>query len=86
MGWPIISALLPCRYQEELARNNALDFDDLLSLSVALLREVPEVLRKYRNRYRYCAVLRDMGRGSLAGRRDGGDGSQDRCSSCVLMN
>ena len=36
-------------YEESLTRNNALDFDDLLMKSVQLLREFPEVKKKYQD-------------------------------------
>lgn len=45
------------RYQALLQDNNALDFDDLLFDVVRLFREDPDVLQKYRRRYR--AVLVD---------------------------
>ncbi len=43
-------------YEEILTRNNALDFDDLLMKSVQLLREFPEVKKKYQDRYQYIMV------------------------------
>ena len=43
-------------YQEECRRNNALDFDDLLLLTVQLFDEYPEVLSYYQNRFRYVLV------------------------------
>ncbi len=43
-------------YEEILTRNNALDFDDLLMKSVQLLREFPEVRKKYQERYQYIMV------------------------------
>ena len=43
-------------YEESLTRNNALDFDDLLMKSVQLLREFPEVKKKYQDRYQYIMV------------------------------
>ncbi len=44
------------RYQQLLAQNNAADFDDLLVLAVRLLRENPDVLARYQNRYAYLHV------------------------------
>ena len=44
------------RYQEMLRDNNALDFDDLLVEPVRLFRSAPEVLEKYRQRFRYILV------------------------------
>lgn len=43
-------------YQRELARQNALDFDDLLLVTVRLLRACPEVLARYQGRFRYLLV------------------------------
>lgn len=44
------------RYQEILIANNAMDFDDLLMITVELLDNVPEVLQKYQERYQYILV------------------------------
>jgi DNA helicase-2/ATP-dependent DNA helicase PcrA len=44
------------RYQTLLHDNNALDFDDLLFEVVRLFREHPDVLAKYRRRYRSVLV------------------------------
>jgi DNA helicase-2/ATP-dependent DNA helicase PcrA len=43
-------------YQERLKRCNAADFGDLLLLTVRLFEEHPEVLEKYRERYRWILV------------------------------
>ncbi len=43
-------------YQDKLFRLNALDFDDLLMLTVRLFRENPAVLRHYQQRFRYILV------------------------------
>lgn len=43
-------------YQKRLKRSNAVDFDDLIALTVQLLRENPDVLEHYRNRWRYLMV------------------------------
>ncbi|EEG76375.1 DNA helicase PcrA, partial [Dethiobacter alkaliphilus] len=43
-------------YQERLRLNNALDFDDMLLLVVKLLREHPEVLKAYQEKFRYILV------------------------------
>jgi DNA helicase II / ATP-dependent DNA helicase PcrA len=44
------------RYQRELKRLNAVDFDDLLLLAVRLLREHEDVRAKWAERYRYLMV------------------------------
>jgi len=43
-------------YQERLKQSNALDFDDLLLLTVELFEKYPEVLKKYQERFRYIMV------------------------------
>ena len=43
-------------YQERLQQNNALDFDDLIMLTVQLFRENPDVLARYQERFRYILV------------------------------
>lgn len=43
-------------YQERLKQSNALDFDDLLVLTVDVFEKYPEVLRKYQERFRYIMV------------------------------
>ena len=50
------SARVYHHYEEFLTRNNALDFDDLLMKAVQLLREFPEVQKKYQDRYQYIMV------------------------------
>ena len=44
------------RYQKLLAKNNALDFDDLLTKTAFLLRDQPQVRQELCNRYRYLLV------------------------------
>ena len=51
-----VSAMLYPRYREALKSLNALDFDDLLLLTLELFREHPVVLEKYRERFRYIMV------------------------------
>lgn len=43
-------------YQQRLRKNQALDFDDLLLSGLALLRDHPEVLDRYRGRFHYVLV------------------------------
>ena len=43
-------------YQEGLKLYNAVDFDDLIVLPIKLFREFPEVLARYRERYKYIMV------------------------------
>jgi DNA helicase-2/ATP-dependent DNA helicase PcrA len=44
------------RYQDELKRCNALDFDDLIMLTVKLFENNPGLLEKYQNMYPYILV------------------------------
>ncbi len=44
------------RYQRDLKRLNAVDFDDLLLLAVRLLRDHEDARRKWQGRYRYLMV------------------------------
>ena len=43
-------------YQIRLAKNQALDFDDLLMKSVELFQQFPDLLDRYQERYRYISV------------------------------
>lgn len=43
-------------YQKKLLANNALDFDDIIMLTVRLFRENPEVLSQYQDKFRYILV------------------------------
>jgi DNA helicase II / ATP-dependent DNA helicase PcrA len=51
-----ISSMLYPRYRDALKSLNALDFDDLLLLTLRLFREHPAVLEKYREMFRYLMV------------------------------
>jgi DNA helicase-2/ATP-dependent DNA helicase PcrA len=44
------------RYQDELKRCNALDFDDLIMLTVKLFKNYPSLLKKYQNLFSYILV------------------------------
>ena len=50
------SAYILPRYREALKSMNALDFDDLLLLTLKLFKEHPGVLERYRERFRYIMV------------------------------
>lgn len=43
-------------YQYNLKKNNALDFDDIIMLTVRLFKEVPEVLKFYQTKFKYIMV------------------------------
>lgn len=43
-------------YQKRLKAANALDFDDIITLTVKLFQKFPDILEKYRNRFRYIMV------------------------------
>ena len=44
------------QYEAVLKKNQAFDFDDLLRQAVILFQDHPEVLERYRNRFRYVLV------------------------------
>lgn len=44
------------RYQDELRRSNALDFDDLIMLTVKLFKNNPRLLEKYQEMFPYILV------------------------------
>lgn len=44
------------RYQQELKRNNALDFDDLICFVVKIFQQYPETLLRYQKLFRYIMV------------------------------
>lgn len=54
--WHEIAGRVYLRYQELLATNHALDFDDLLSKTVDLFRNEEDILDKYRRRYQHVLV------------------------------
>lgn len=43
-------------YNKRMMENNAVDFDDIIMYTVTLLRENPDVLDYYRNKFRYVLV------------------------------
>ncbi|MBE6907934.1 MAG: ATP-dependent DNA helicase PcrA [Ruminococcaceae bacterium] len=43
-------------YQRQLKTANAVDFDDIIMLTVQIFRKFPEALEYYRNRFRYVMV------------------------------
>ena len=43
-------------YQKKLSSNNALDFDDIIMLTVKIFRENPDVLSYYQEKFRYILV------------------------------
>ncbi len=43
-------------YQQELKASNAVDFDDLIMLTIKLFKQQPEVLEKYQLAFRYLLV------------------------------
>jgi DNA helicase-2/ATP-dependent DNA helicase PcrA len=54
--WQEVASRVYQHYQELLAANSALDFDDLLMATAGLFREHEEALSKYQRRYRYILV------------------------------
>ena len=51
-----ITAKAYAHYQKRLKEANALDFDDIIVLTVRLFQEHPDILEKYQNRFRYIMV------------------------------
>ncbi|MDH4101080.1 MAG: UvrD-helicase domain-containing protein, partial [Nitrospirota bacterium] len=51
-----VSQSVAGKYQEALKAFNAVDFDDLILLTLRLFREHPDVLVKYHNRFKYIMV------------------------------
>ncbi|MBM2838647.1 MAG: ATP-dependent helicase PcrA [Deltaproteobacteria bacterium] len=43
-------------YEEEMRKNNALDFNDLIMLTVRLFNEHPDILKSYQDQLRYIMV------------------------------
>jgi len=43
-------------YNKNLIKNNLLDYDDLIDLTLKIFKEYPKVLDKYQERYRYILV------------------------------
>ncbi|MGN1411779.1 MAG: ATP-dependent helicase [Oscillospiraceae bacterium] len=43
-------------YQEKLLNANAIDFDDIIKITVELFQKYPDVLQKYRNMFKYIMV------------------------------
>lgn len=54
--WQEVAARVYRRYQELLGLNRAMDFDDLLMVTVQLFRSCPEVLERYQERYLHLLV------------------------------
>jgi len=54
--WEEIALRVYERYQTRLAEQNAMDFDDLLTHTVRLFQEQPEVLQRYQERYHHLLV------------------------------
>ncbi len=54
--WAEVARRVYVRYEEIMRANGALDFDDLLTRTVYLFRDAPDVLRRYQERYQYLLV------------------------------
>jgi superfamily I DNA/RNA helicase len=52
----LLTARVYPRYQSQLKACNAVDFDDIILLTVRLLKEHPEVLARWQERFRYLMV------------------------------
>ncbi|WP_044642026.1 DNA helicase PcrA [Risungbinella massiliensis] len=51
-----VAAQVYTRYQKKLRQNEALDFDDLLMVTVQLFQQVPEVLDYFQRKFQYIHV------------------------------
>ena len=54
--FPMIVSAVWERYERLLARESALDFDDLILKTVILLRDYPEVRKEYQDRWKYIHI------------------------------
>ena len=54
--WSAVAAAVYPRYQSLLKACNAIDFDDIIMLTVRLLQDHPEVLARWQERFRYIMV------------------------------
>ncbi len=54
--WKAVAAKLYKAYQERLHDAQAVDFDDLICLTVRVFEECPDVLEKYQRKFRYLMV------------------------------
>ncbi len=54
--WKSVTARLYKAYQSRLHDAQAVDFDDLIALTVRVFEECPDVLEKYRNKFCYLMV------------------------------
>jgi len=54
--WEDIVSKLYTAYQQKLKDQDALDFDDILMLTVRIFKTFPEILEKYQNFWRYIMV------------------------------
>lgn len=54
--WEDVVAKIYTAYQARLKKQDALDFDDILMITVKIFQTYPEVLAKYQNLFRYIMV------------------------------
>ncbi len=54
--FPQLVANIYTPYQQQLKKNQAFDFDDLLMMIVRLMKENPQVLEKYQKKFKYILV------------------------------
>ena len=54
--FPQTTAKIYQSYQKALKKSNALDFDDLIMLTVKLFQKNPDILKKYQDRWQYILV------------------------------
>jgi DNA helicase-2/ATP-dependent DNA helicase PcrA len=54
--WEVTAAKIYAKYQSQLLKNMALDFNDLLFKTVELFQQYPQVIEKYWQKYHYILV------------------------------
>ncbi|NMB02292.1 MAG: DNA helicase PcrA [Firmicutes bacterium] len=54
--WSQTVAKVYAKYQQKLEKSNALDFDDLIMVTVRMFKQNPQILEKYQKRFDYILV------------------------------
>jgi DNA helicase II / ATP-dependent DNA helicase PcrA len=54
--WEEKVAIIYTEYQNQLKKNNAVDFDDLILLTIEIFQTFPEILKQYQDEHQYILV------------------------------
>ena len=54
--WEEKVSIIYTEYQKQLQKNNAVDFDDLILLTLQIFEKFPEILAQYQHQYQYILV------------------------------